>query len=492
MIKKIALTFSILVMCLAWVNNSYCADEARIKEAYQQMMNAYSAYTSAGNPFLSNNYDSAKSDQLLREYVAAADRYKALLKESGKDGSTEVFVNDPKMSQDDYAMYEANENSLRSYVRLVDAQKNNASAEEIQKLKDEYANCQKIIEELFVEKANQETARQLIKGYETTGKILNCRPVVWDREIANKYHNICGQYAVNATLNYLGIKEDYKTTIENMNPVNSLTAPDHIISYLESKNVECQPKNEADIEDLKKSVDAGHLALCYVSNSSFEYPHWVTVIGYDKNEAGEITHVIYLDGDYPVHRKVGIFKDEWLRPSYVRGRINELLNHNYYMIEVKGVNPNLKSGRNYTNTAMDDQFLNGVNTMALGMNQSVDAFTAVIKRGDFNSLSKIDLSKINYPVLALGAVETITAVPNKLTFGLSGLGMKKAGTALQNYGNSRPVTGDFVSDAVTGTAKTAGSVLKTGGNCVTTIGNYISKAEEIFFIGAKKMLNFNW
>lgn len=133
------------------------------------------------------------------------------------------------------------------------------------------------------------------------------------------------------------------------------------------------------------------------------------------------------------------------------------------------------------------------NTMALRMNQNIAGFGYIKSFSDAkDKISNIDLRKVNYPVFALGAVETISAVPNKLIFGLSGHEVQKAGTALQKLGNSRTPTGDYIHDTITDAAKLSGAVLNPVGNCLTMIGNYISKAEEMLFMGAKKRLNFNW
>ena len=290
--------------------------------------------------------------------------------------------------------------------------------------------------------------------------------------------NICGQYAMSTVLKYYGYSENYTEVMENTNPSGlSFTAPDRISFYLKGKGVDVSYRNNGTVDQITSAIDGGAPVICLVATE--DSTHWITIIGYKKNDDGSVKSLIMRDSYWGVNSnyemQIAQFKEYWKKPlgnlgSDKVGKLTDTVFSYKNLIMTfsgkKSLNLANKIGLpGQFSTATDDQLLNGANLVATGWFQK-------------------DAAKV-----IVGAAETLSAIPQKLAT-LPGTLAIKAGQNVSAWGKEKSQSAGTL-NKVTGTlAQGAGAVMQTAGTVVTTVGNAVSSVLETGFNNVKRL--FNW
>lgn len=303
-------------------------------------------------------------------------------------------------------------------------------------------------------------------------------------------NNSCGQYATSTVFNFYGLDETYPTTLKNMNPTGSFTAPDRIVDYWKKNGIDADYKNKCSLNDIKKQLDSGNPAVCMVDADGTG--HWITIIGYNKNDDGTIKSFIMRDSFWGVSSNkempVDEFEKRWSKPlAATHPALGVALNYDRLLITPKGKSDGGFSIKNFLNlpnnfsTAINDQIANGANQLVLGLGQDVTKL---------KSIKDFDFKKVDFPRTIVGAAEVLTALPQKLMFGIPGSALTDGGDAIKNWGDKMSKKDGTLDKIAGGAAKGVGTVVSTAGKVVSGVGNAVSSVVDSGFKGLRKI--FNW
>jgi hypothetical protein len=303
-------------------------------------------------------------------------------------------------------------------------------------------------------------------------------------------NNSCGQYATSTVFNFYGLDETYPVTLKNMNPTGSFTAPDRIVDYWKKSGIDVDYKNKCTLNDIKKQLDSGNPAVCMVDADGSG--HWITITGYNKNADGSIKSFVMRDSYWGVRSNhemsVEEFEKRWTKPlKGTNAILGTVLDYDHLLITPKGKSDggfslkNLLNLPNNFSTALNDQIANGANQFCLALGQDVTKI---------KSIKDFDIKKVNFPRAIAGAAEVLTALPQKLMFGLPGTALKDGGDAIKNWGAKMSQKGGTLDKIVGGAATGVGTVVNTAGKGLTAAGNAVSSVVDSGFKGLRKI--FGW
>lgn len=303
-------------------------------------------------------------------------------------------------------------------------------------------------------------------------------------------NNSCGQYATSTVFNFYGLDETYPVTLKNMNPTGSFTAPDRIVDYWKKNGIAADYKNKCTLADIKKQLDSGNPAVCMVDADGSG--HWVTIIGYNKNADGSIKSFVMRDSYWGVNSNkempVDEFEKRWTKP--LKGThpvLGTVLDYDRLLITPKGKSDGGFSIKDFLNlpnnfsTALNDQIASGANQFVLALGQDITKI---------KSIKDFDIKKVNFPRAIAGAAEVLTAIPQKLVFGLPGTALKDGGDAIKNWGAKMSQKGGAFDKIVGGAATGVGTAVNAAGKAVTAAGNAVSSVVDSGFKGIRKI--FGW
>ena len=303
-------------------------------------------------------------------------------------------------------------------------------------------------------------------------------------------NNCCGQYATSTVFNFYGLAETYPVTLANMNPTGSFTAPDRIVDYMKKNGIATGYKNKATLADIKKQLDSGNPALCMVDADGSG--HWITIIGYNKNADGSIKSFVMRDSYWGVNSNnvmsVEEFEKRWTKPIVPTNAIlGNVLNYDHLLVTPQGKSASAKritdmlNLPNNFNSAMNDQIANGANQFVLGLGQDLTKL---------KSIKDFDFKKINVPQTIFGAAEALSAIPQKLLFGIPGSALQDGGNAIKNWGTKMSQKDSTLDKIVGGVATGVGTAVNAVGTAVSTVGNAISSVVDSGFKGLRNI--FGW
>ncbi len=302
--------------------------------------------------------------------------------------------------------------------------------------------------------------------------------------------NSCGQYATSTVFNFYGLDETYPVTLKNMNPTGSFTAPDRIVDYWKKNGISANYKNKCSLDDIKKQLDGGNPAVCLVDADGTG--HWITIIGYNKNDDGTIKSFIMRDSYWGVSSNkempAGEFEKRWSKPlAATHPALGVALSYDRLLIAPegkKGGGFNIKDILNLPNnfsTAVNDQLMNGANQFVLGLGQDVTKL---------KSIKDFDFKKVNLPRTIAGAAEVLTALPPKLMFGIPGSALTESGGVIKDFGDKLSKKGGVLNKIAGGAAKGAGTAISAAGKVISGAGNAVSSVVDSGFKSLRKI--FNW
>lgn len=138
-------------------------------------------------------------------------------------------------------------------------------------------------------------------------------------QVENVPDNTCGQYAVCAVLQSVGVEVDYQSLCREMNPDGLPTRARPIEEYLDPY-VAAERNNAASVQELKAQIDVGRSAMLSVCYREGE-PHWIVVKDYETNAGGDIVSWNIIDSNWARKSDTGIGKlshqdlmQRWAKP----------------------------------------------------------------------------------------------------------------------------------------------------------------------------------
>lgn len=283
--------------------------------------------------------------------------------------------------------------------------------------------------------------------------------------------NYCGQFAMTAVLNGMGIPAGAQDLYKATNPAGIFTAPPTIVETLRLNGLDATEKHNSSIDDIVKKIDSGKPVLVLM-NSGDGTPHWVAVYGYKTDSSGKIKSLTLRDSYWgtkgPYDMDAERFKELWNAPLGNKFPGN-LAGYKNLLIDIGEAGEKQKSPH-LTNfnfwTATEDNLSSGINDVVTGFkNLSPTQFAGGVAK-----------SVLGIPGAVLGLTGNgFSALGNKMTswgkdkFKQDGLGNKVLGGASVVVGG--------VSKAVGWVGKFAGNVVSSGASMT---GNFFKKLGYVF------------
>jgi uncharacterized protein YvpB len=119
-------------------------------------------------------------------------------------------------------------------------------------------------------------------------------------QYTNNQSNACGTTSLSMLMNYHnpGKAANNRNTIDNaIRNGDMFTAPDDVVGYARKNGYKAEIKNDASFSDIQSMLDKGlpvEVLIDPGSTTDFNL-HYITVTGYEKDAAGNITKVIVND-----------------------------------------------------------------------------------------------------------------------------------------------------------------------------------------------------
>lgn len=331
-----------------------------------------------------------------------------------------------------------------------------------QKTKDSFTNAASKVKEtvnkVFASGSSETTATA------TSSKVL---PGYEDRTIKINGDNYCGQFAMTAVFNGMGVSTSGDEVYKDTNPAGIFTAPPTIVEYLNMNGIDASQKHNASISDITKKVDAG-LPVMLLVNSGGGVPHWITIYGYNTDASGKVVSMKMRDSYWGTSKGYDMdierFKTAWNDP--VGSKLpNSLLGYSNLMIDIKGtrVPAQSPSALNFNfNTAMEDNMASGINDVVTG----------------FKRIAPMQL--------AGGLTKCVLGIPGTVV-AAAGKGIKKGGDLIVDWGKGKLNQGGFGNTLLGGSAVVAGSVVKATGWVAQASGNLLSSIANVAGNFTKKL-----
>lgn len=290
-----------------------------------------------------------------------------------------------------------------------------------------------------------------------------------DQKISIKGSNYCGQFAMTSVMHGMGIPADPQTAYKDSNPAGIFTAPTTITEYLNMNGVAASQKHGASIADIVSRIDEGKpLMVLLASGDSATDVHWVTIYGYNTDEAGNVTGIMMRDSYWGktsgFEMDIDRFTKAWAHPmgSSLPGNLS---GYNNLMIDIQGQrdaasSPSLFNFNYHTATA--DNIAGGINDVVTGA------------------------KRLSPTQLAGGLVKCVLGIPGAV-LGLSGQGLRAGGNSLTNWGKDSLAKPGAMNKIAGGGAVVAGGITKAAGWLASTAGNIVSGAASVAGNAIKKL-----
>lgn len=183
--------------------------------------------------------------------------------------------------------------------------------------------------------------------------------------------NYCGQFAMSALLNGMGIETDPQEVYKTTNPGGIFTAPSIIVEHLRMSGVDAKMKNKASVKDIAKRIDDGKPVMVLVDSGSGT-PHWICITGYDTDDEGNIVSLRMRDsywGTDGAHTMdIEKFEKAWNSP-FGSGTLSTLTNYSNVLVDNNGTCDPSSTTPLYPgtfNTATEDNMASGINDVVTG------------------------------------------------------------------------------------------------------------------------------
>jgi Peptidase_C39 like family len=118
--------------------------------------------------------------------------------------------------------------------------------------------------------------------------------------------NACGTTALAEVLTYWGQPTTHQQVDAAIRHFDLFTAPDAIVAYARAHGMRSELKADASLEDLAHQVDLGAPPIVLIDPDGGQNAnlHYVTVCGYHRDAAGQITDLVCADSGYPGEHRV--------------------------------------------------------------------------------------------------------------------------------------------------------------------------------------------
>lgn len=183
--------------------------------------------------------------------------------------------------------------------------------------------------------------------------------------------NYCGQFAMTTILKGYGIEADENDIYKQSNPAGIFTAPPVIVETLRANGIDASKKHGASVADITKRIDDGKPVMVLV-DSGGGVPHWICIIGYDKDSKGNIISLRMRDSYWgtqkPFDMDIKRFKEAWAQPLG-DGILGDIANYKNLLIDIKGkADPTTSSPLYPSNfeTATEDNIGGALNDIVTG------------------------------------------------------------------------------------------------------------------------------
>lgn len=383
-------------------------------------------------------------ERLQRELHEAKEKYERLYREY-----TQSMGETISETQQNFA------NELQTAKRRYDELKQQLSLSQTTKdsIKENTDKVIETVEKVFA--TGDKSAAPVAKGM---GKTLAGYE---DQKISIDGSNYCGQFAMTSVMHGMGIPGDPQTAYKESNPAGIFTAPTTITEYLNMNGVAASQKHGASIADIVARIDEGKpVMVLLASGDSFTDVHWVTIYGYNTDEAGNVTGIMMRDSYWGkssgFEMDIDRFTKAWAHPmgSSLPGNLS---GYNNLMIDIQGqredaASPSLFNFNFHTATA--DNIAGGINDVVTGA------------------------KRLSPTQLAGGLAKCVLGIPGAV-LGLSGQGLKAGGSSLTNWGKKSFAKSGALNKIAGGGAIVAGSITKAAGWLASTTGNIISGAASV-------------
>jgi hypothetical protein len=283
--------------------------------------------------------------------------------------------------------------------------------------------------------------------------------------------NYCGQFAMTAALNGMGIPAGGQDVYKATNPKGIFTAPPTIVEHLRLSGLDATEKHNASVEDIVNKIDSGKPALVLM-NSGGGVPHWVCIYGYKKDSAGKLQSLTMRDSYWGTKKghemEIDRFKELWQAPLGDKFP-GTLAGYKNLLIDIgeageKQRSPHLLNFNFWT--ATEDNISSGINDVVTG----------------FKNMSPTQF--------AGGLTKCVLGIPGAV-LGITGNGFTALGNSMTNWGKDK-FRQDGIGNKVLGGAsilaggvsKAVGWVGKAAGNITSGIasmaGNFAKKLGYVF------------
>ena len=299
----------------------------------------------------------------------------------------------------------------------------------------------------------------------------NTLPGFDNQKISIEGDNYCGQFAMTAVLNGMGIPAGAQDIYKATNPAGIFTAPPTIVETLRLNGLDATEKHNASLDDVIKKLDSGKPVMVLM-NSGDGTPHWVAIYGYSTDRSGKVKYLNLRDSYWGTKAgysmDVDRFQELWKSPLGDKFPGN-LAGYKNLMIDIGEAGEKQKSPHLFNFnfwTATEDNISSGINDVVNG----------------FKNLSPTQFVG--------GLTKTILGIPGAV-LGVTGNGFNALGNKLTNYGKDK-MKQDGIGNKILGGAsivaggvsKAAGWVGKMAGNLTSSVasvsGNFIKKLGYVF------------